>query len=427
MLRNAPVLSAVFLSSAIFLVQTGVNAQVSDQAFLYSSDLQQRVANYLAQGKLFAPDNKPFEELYEILIKEYDAYALTDKMLRQHDMRADNLIDVFTLFHFHNDSLSASATVSPTTAQLADIKTRILSQTQAIAALKTLSSSAKQRKADSMMMDMLFQSLMMSRMKGRPVSEIQMVLTELQRANSAFLFFGPNAVVAIESGPANAGQAGTPILVDPKKAFADVIGARFDTQTMFVSAGPVGGINRSDRVEVLFKDGIACWDCFDDLLTDPGLAKYRVQYPNDVGRWKRQGSQYVITYEGTSEPRTYDIADFKSPAPLNTKYSGTFETSGMVTTGNSYVFSTQAWKENLVMQSDGRFYWSNEGGVIQKTGYADPSAYKVEPAKRGRYVIDGYSIRFDFDDSTSVTKAFLYDPKRDFFAINEDPYWVAKD
>ena len=62
MLRNAPVLSAVFFSSAIFLVQTGVNAQVSDQAFLYSPDLQQRVANYLAQGKLFAPDNKPFEE-----------------------------------------------------------------------------------------------------------------------------------------------------------------------------------------------------------------------------------------------------------------------------------------------------------------------------------------------------------------------------
>jgi len=210
---------------------------------------------------------------------------------------------------------------------------------------------------------------------------------------------------------------------------SQILGMAYESELRFVPVGPAGSLNRDEFVTVLFKDGTACYDCQEEFLADPKMTKMRAEDPENFGKWVKRGNHYYITYPNSDdEPDEIEADGIYGPAPKDARYQGAFETSGGVSVGGMDNFTTVVSYETLLLNKDGRFAWSKESAYSGQGTGAAWGGSNAQPAARGRYFIDGFTIRLDYDDGKSETKSFIRFPKElDFLVMEGTAYWIDDD
>jgi len=156
----------------------------------------------------------------------------------------------------------------------------------------------------------------------------------------------------------------------------------------------VGGMVLPDyRPIVLFRDGIAC-RCLDMPLADIDRSEIQRQRPDDVTRWQKTSSAFVLTWPGNREPTKIAI-DVKRPEGLgrDARLDGFWRRLG----GGG---NTALGGSTQIAASMG--YQFNQDGTFSLERTAGASAPGVVTSgkrqEQGRYAIEGDALTLSFAD-----------------------------
>ncbi len=429
--------AAVFLSGSIAYGQTGGSSLV------YRVDSAARQKHFQMATAKARQANAATGELYEIIATKSDVYTIVADYLKKYGMRADDLGDVFAVNFYSNWIIAQGKTDHPTQQQLNGIRLQG-SKSNAFNRLALLSDLERQKVADTMMLNMVVQQALMQKAQASDpasVAKLAAQFTDFNQAGSQFVYAevflsetGFQSKTSQQQQSYSSSAAPTAREISSKRTTAQtidistILGVRFESRLQFMAGGPAGFLQRFERAEVLFKDGTSCYDCLADLLTDPTLTQYRKSDPSDVGSWKKVGAKYLVSYPGSKEPLEIEEAMVRKPAPKGTILSGRFETSGGMTVGGVDNYTSTTYSEDLIFTRDGRFSWGSAGGLSGSYDSSTVVGYNKDAAKTGRYTIEGYTIRLDFDDGRSELKSFVYFPKEPkFLVIDDSAYWTPDD
>jgi hypothetical protein len=166
---------------------------------------------------------------------------------------------------------------------------------------------------------------------------------------------------------------------------------------MVTSIIPSWTISAQDNIQILFADGSACWNCLDDYYVDSRLTKLRREKPDELGKWRKLGNQYLVTYPDLKgEPPRFPFADSLQLANLGQLFKLKLSTNTGVSTGS------------LVLRRDGTF-------SIAAKAELDVAGSKNLDSKLddyGTYEVTGPTIRFRFANETLKQCSLLVDPKK---------------
>ncbi len=426
-----------------FGCQNEQTAKVTAPANLrYVSDPQRRKANYAKAVASAKSSNPALAEMYQALATQVDLYTIINDYLGKYGMRADDLGDVLALSWFSAYQVAnGGKTDDPTKAQLMAIRAQLGAVSVDLA---KLSDADKQAMADALMLDMAVQQgALESAKESSPklVPQLSKTFAEvnLQTFNVDFaqLTLGPKGFVPkTVAKPAVAAKA--PAKATPNRPAATtftaehsnkILGVRYKSDLIYMFGGPAGYLNRTESTSVLFKDGTACWNCLSEFIEDPSLRVYRREYPNNVGTWAKKGQTYYVTYpDSNGEPSEIEADELLGPAPKGTTYRGTYRSSGGMTVGGIENYTTTSWSEDLRMDKSGRFSWAKDSGFFGGSGGIGFAGSNSSPESSGAYTIDGYTIKFAFDNGIVETKSFVYfENEADIFIIDGSAYWIPSD
>ncbi len=178
----------------------------------------------------------------------------------------------------------------------------------------------------------------------------------------------------------------------------------FDTRAQM---GVGGFIGLAVYPVVLFRDGVALTDV-EGLGFPDGIDAHRAAHPAKWTRWRKQGGEIQLMKKGEWDKlafrRTYSTlpADFR----LNGRFrrlSGT----GNVAVGGASSVSVMT---DYVFAADGRVARDNVVGSTASAGDKSVVTSRVAPNRRGRYTIDGITLRIRFDDGSQESRILVTDP-----------------
>lgn len=328
-----------------------------------------------------------------------------------------DLGDVLALAQFSAVMLADGArTDDPTPAQIRGIRSAIIEAGGA--QLAAMPAGEKQDLADRLLFIIVVQQTVAEVLEGNPALDSWM--QEFATFNSQILGFDVTAVKVGPDGfdnqskqspatrpPQNAPSADAPAGTIDRNGVTEIHGARYDYY--------FDGTTSINRINVLFKDGRACHDCLEDFIAGR-MGEYKTRNAGDMGRWTRQGSDYIVRYD-SGRTTSIEASELRQSARKGVRFNAALTSSRGVTLSTVQSLNV----DSLMLGSDGRFRWGSEGGVIAGNAVGG----RAGPTLSGRYTIDGYAIRFDFDDGRSETKAFLlYDPDDLFLLIGGQAFYV---
>ncbi len=175
----------------------------------------------------------------------------------------------------------------------------------------------------------------------------------------------------------------------------------FDTR---VSVGVGGFIGQDIYPVVLFLNGDALKEV-KALAAANGLAEHRSSNPKAWTKWQRKnGKIELLTAKGW---KALPFSATYQALPAQFRLDGTYRSlsgAGNVAIGGSAsvaVWSTYTFSsEGRVMR--GRGAGSSNAGVVTSS---------VAPSQRGRYQIDGLTLRMTYDDGSTEERLIIADPK----------------
>jgi hypothetical protein len=210
-------------------------------------------------------------------------------------------------------------------------------------------------------------------------------------------------------------------------AASAILGVHYGSQMIMMGFGEASGLQRFESMTMLFKDGTACYNCLDEWIKDPSISKYRRDNPKDMGRWRKVGGTYQISYPGWTDTQDADANRLIAPAPAGTKLNATYVASGVNMSGYSDSVTTVAYTDVLSLRSDGRFLWGGDYSTFGRSPGSTFSGRGASPNRMGRYIIAGYSIRFEFDDGKVETKSLGIDPMGRRFIVVDSSIYILPD
>jgi hypothetical protein len=159
---------------------------------------------------------------------------------------------------------------------------------------------------------------------------------------------------------------------------------------------PSWTISASDNIHVLFADGTACWNCLDEYYADPRLTKLRREKPDELGKWRKIGNHYQLSYPSIKN-ESYKFAATDS---LQTTNAGQLFHLKLAT-------NTGVSSGSLVLRRDGSFSIASQAdldaiGSNRSDGKSD---------EYGTYQVNGPMIRFRFANGSLKQWSILVDPK----------------
>jgi hypothetical protein len=196
----------------------------------------------------------------------------------------------------------------------------------------------------------------------------------------------------------------------------------------------VGGTQMNESIYLLLKDGTVR-DGVPVAPTELDVATSRRREPQLWGRWRRQGGDYVFTWDDTSNKFEKAQGFALVPGGKGARLDGRWSTSSSF----GFVGGASSWsKSTLVLGKDGRFekmraggaaaggpgttsdtmvstVYDDKGSVSSGTGpnFAAGSQRKLADKgdRTGSYEIDGFNITLRYDDGTVVRQPFAIEPK----------------
>jgi hypothetical protein len=231
----------------------------------------------------------------------------------------------------------------------------------------------------------------------------------LTRSAAGALDIPGGALAARRSGPPAAPvHAASPSRTDPSRSGA-TLAAQIDSFGFDTRAGfGVGGFITTEIYPVvLMRDGAALRDVAG--LSDPGgLAAHRAANPDKWTRWRRADGKVELLKKDGWKPLPFSRTYAKLPAGL--RLDGLYRRlsgGGNLAVGGSQsvaaVSEYRFWPDGAVVRGGG-------AGASATTGDASVVARSVRPQERGRYRVDGLSLRIRWDDGSEEAPILVTDP-----------------
>jgi hypothetical protein len=175
----------------------------------------------------------------------------------------------------------------------------------------------------------------------------------------------------------------------------------FDTR---VSVGVGGFIGQDIYPVVLFRNGDALKEV-KALAAGNGLSEHRSSNPKAWTKWQRKsGKIELLTAKGW---KALPFSATYQALPAQFRLDGTYRSlsgTGNVAIGGSA--SVAVWST---------YTFSSDGRVIRGRGAGSSNAgvvtSSVAPSQRGRYQIDGLTLRMTYDDGSSEERLIIANPK----------------
>lgn len=158
---------------------------------------------------------------------------------------------------------------------------------------------------------------------------------------------------------------------------------------------------------VLFRDGTALTRV-DGLGYPQGLDAHRAANARSWTRWRRTGGAIEVLDNGRWDklafPQTY------STLPPDFRLDGRFRRSSG--TGNVALGGTQSVTvvSTYVFTRDGQVLRDVNVGSTASAGDVSVAARAAAPSQRGRYTIDGITLRIRYDDGHDESRILVTDP-----------------
>lgn len=158
---------------------------------------------------------------------------------------------------------------------------------------------------------------------------------------------------------------------------------------------------------VLFRGGEVLLDVT-GLSFPAGLEAHRRAHPEDWSRWRREGGKLQVARDGGWKNPSFQATYPRLPDGF--RLDGLFRSlSG---TGTLAVGGTQevtAWSDYR-FSADGSVVRGGGVGGRSEAGNASVATSSAARTRRGRYSIDGLTLRITYDDGSVESRILIADP-----------------
>lgn len=220
---------------------------------------------------------------------------------------------------------------------------------------------------------------------------------------------------ASSASPAPVAKAPEPAA--PPAASGDIERVLF---ALSYASGAGGGIYPSYSPVYLFKGGAAC-DCAEIAPGDVDLASLGPTRPDDIGRWRKAGDKYVVTYgDGDTDELDPKVGP---PAPLpGGRLAGRFSAIGgggnTALGGDVMAIAT----EDFDFRADGAFRQGRFGGGGNSAVTAGASRDSA-----GRWRVDGATLTLTYPGGETVRTSIYWSANGDTVNGVPDVVWIGGD
>lgn len=158
---------------------------------------------------------------------------------------------------------------------------------------------------------------------------------------------------------------------------------------------------------VLFRNGEVLTDVT-GLSFPAGLAAHKRAHPDDWTRWRRSGGRLQL-----AKASGWDVMEFQTTydrLPDGFRLDGAYRhLSGAGTLAVGGTQEVVAWNEYRFW-SDGRVVRGGGAGGRAEAGNASVATSSVAPNRRGRYRVEGLTLRITYDDGSVESRLLITDP-----------------
>lgn len=253
---------------------------------------------------------------------------------------------------------------------------------------------------------------MLGRLRGQGQSDCELAVSVTRTKEGQFADLGaapaPSAPAAAPTPapaarPAPAGASSSPAVPAATLEAIDSFG--FDVRA---GMGFGGFITTEIYPVVLFKNGDVLTDVR-GLMAPAGLTAHKAAQPAAWSRWRRAGGELQVEGKKGFEKLPFQATYARLPAgfTLNGLYRRLGGTGTLGVGGTTSV----AVYDQYRFFADGRVERDGGAGSRAEAGDVSTVTRGAAATRRGRYTIDGLSLRVVYDDGTSEQRLVITDPK----------------
>jgi len=227
---------------------------------------------------------------------------------------------------------------------------------------------------------------------------------------------------------ANASASSTPsvpakrvvtVAVGPPESLKEIRGV----QVFGIQPGGMFGV--TEEFIATFDDGTYTTD-FATTFNE-GVAQSKRQKPDEWGRWRDRGGKLEladgIDKKSGAEFDTTSGNWINDPASPGDNLSQCFRRISSAGGEGPLVGGSRTW----CFTTDGRFANSSAVYAISNTSAGGLTYGSESPRTRGHYTIDGYTIRFEFDDGQQQNAAFAFASEKKHHIVIDGLRFIGKE
>jgi hypothetical protein len=403
----------------------------------YASNPVERKTNYAwRMGRYTASGLNVY---YQQMISKTDPWVEIGRRFHYLQLDENDLVDVIAYFWMHAHGVSHNLMPEGSGDRNYDfkwsfgtfraIRNQVRTSFEASPDFAKMTNSARQRMADVLMFETVVQqqALIMANDRGKDdtalrngftVINTQMVPFDFTKAalGTGGFYAPPGTPVSFPFGNDTPSVAAPPRVKPPlitPVGLLTVVGVYYDSNVRQIIGSEPGqnGAYVDQITTTLFANGTACQNCHDAWAKGAEvLAREKREEPKNFGTWKMGPGGPIVTI-GTVTDRLKKTDQFHG-GTATTRLNATLTTAGGFDSGQSYLGST----ELIQFRADGRFSLVSDTEERQSRRNA-----------MGRYTVQGYRIRLDYDDGYSAIHGFAISPNDpNFVIVGTDAFYISK-
>jgi hypothetical protein len=402
----------------------------------YASNPVERKANYAQRMDRYTASG--LNVYYEQMIAKTDPWVEIGRRFHYLQLDENDLVDVIAYFWMHAHGVSHNLMPAGNSDRNYDfkwsfgtfraIRNQVRTSFETSPDFAKMTNSSRQRMADVLMFETVIQqqALIMANDRGKDDTALRNGFTVINRQMVPFDFtmaalgtggfYAPPGTEIAFPFENDKPRATAPLRVNAPLTtpvgLLTVVGVYYESNVRQIIGSEPGqnGAYVDQITTTLFANGTACQNCHDAWAKgSEALAQEKRNEPENFGSWKMGPNGPIVTI-GSVTDRLKKADQFHGGTPA-TRLNATLTTAGGFNSGQTYLGST----ELIQFRADGRFSLVSDKAERQSRRNA-----------MGRYTVQGYRIRLDYDDGYSAIHGFAIsanDPN--FLIVGTDAFYIS--